>query len=68
VVHQPFLPQLADKVPFVVAVVELEGTGGTRMTSNLVDADLAALAAGLAVEVVFEDMAGGLTLPRFTPA
>ena len=52
VVHQPLLPALVDVVPYVVAVVELDGTGGTRLSSNLVDAPLDALRAGLPVEVV----------------
>ncbi len=65
IVHLPFLPALRDVVPYVVAVVELDGTGGTRMTSNLVDAPIDELRAGLPVECVFEDMGPELTLPRF---
>jgi uncharacterized protein len=65
VVHLPFHPALRDVVPYVVAVVEVDGTGGTRMTSNLVDAPLDGLRAGLAVECVFEDMSPELALPRF---
>ncbi len=68
VVHQPFHPAMREVVPYVVAVVELEGTGGTRLTSNLVDAPIEGLAAGLAVEVVFEDMSPELTVPRFVLA
>jgi uncharacterized OB-fold protein len=65
VVHQPLLPALVDVVPYVVAIVELDGTGGTRLTSNLVDAPLDSLRAGLPVEVTWEDMSPRLTLPRF---
>jgi len=68
VVHQPFHPAMRDVVPYVVAVIELEETGGTRLTSNLVDAPLDGLRAGLAVEVVFEEMSPELTLPRFVLA
>lgn len=65
VVHQPLMPALVDVVPYVVAMVELDGTGGTRLTSNLVDAPLDSLGAGLPVEVTWEDMSPSLTLPRF---
>jgi uncharacterized protein len=65
IVHLPFHPALRDVVPYVVAVVEVDGTDGTRMTSNLVDAPLDGLRAGLAVECVFEDMSSELALPRF---
>lgn len=65
VVHQPFHPALRAFVPYVVAVVELAGTGGTRMASNLVEAPVDELRAGLPVEVVWEDMGPELTLPRF---
>jgi uncharacterized OB-fold protein len=65
VVHQPLLPALVDVVPYVVAIVELDGTGGTRLSSNLVEAPLDSLRAGLSVEVTWEDMSPSLTLPRF---
>jgi uncharacterized OB-fold protein len=66
VVHLPFLPALSPSVPYVVAVVELDGTGGTRMTSNLVDVAEDRIAIGMPVTVVWEDMGPSLTLPRFT--
>jgi uncharacterized OB-fold protein len=68
VVHQPFHPAIAPALPYVVAVVELSGTNGTRFTSNLVDASDADLRSGLDVEVVWEDMDKYLSLPRFRPS
>ena len=67
VVHQPFHPALREAVPYVVAIVELEGTGGTRFTSNLVDAGPEHLVVGQPVEVAWEEMGPDLTLPRFRP-
>jgi uncharacterized OB-fold protein len=67
-VHQALHPALRELVPYVVAVVELDGTGGTRMTSNLVDWEPRHLTAGQPVELVWEDMDPRLTLPRFRPA
>ena len=65
VVHTPFHPSVREVVPYVIAVIELDGTDGTRFLSNLVDAPLEALHTGLPVEVVWEDMSEQLTVPRF---
>jgi uncharacterized OB-fold protein len=67
VVHQQFHPAMASVVPYVVAIVELHDTGGTRLTSNLVDATETDRAVGRELEVVWEDMDEHLTLPRFRP-
>ena len=63
VVHQQFVPA---EVPYVVIVVELDE--GVRLVSNLVDADPAEVRVGLPVELVWEDLAPDLALPRFRPA
>ncbi len=68
IVHRAYLPSLADRVPYVVIVVELAGAGGARLVSNLVDSVPAAVRVGLAVEVVWEDIGPGLAVPRFRPA
>jgi uncharacterized OB-fold protein len=65
VVHQQFHPATAEILPYVVAVVELDGTDGTRFTSNVVEASPEDLRVGRPVEVVWEDMDAHLTLPRF---
>ena len=68
VVHQAFIPALADRVPYVVIAVELDGSGGARIVSNLVDADPWDVEVGMEVAVVWEDMGPELALPRFRPA
>jgi uncharacterized OB-fold protein len=69
VVHQPPLPWLADAVPYVCAVVELDE--GPWLTVRLVDADPGALAAGQPVRVRFVPSGPadgrGETLPVFAP-
>ena len=67
VVRQAFIPALADRVPYVVAVVALDGSGGARLVSNVVDADATEVTVGMPVEVVWEDMGPELALPRFRP-
>jgi uncharacterized protein len=67
VVHRPPRPAFAESVPYVVALVELEG--GARMPTNLVDVapDPGAIRIGMEVEVVFDDVTPEVTLPKFRP-
>jgi uncharacterized OB-fold protein len=67
VVHQAFLPGLADYVPYVVAVLELDGAAGVRFISNLVEVAPDAVRVGMRVEVVWEDIRPGYAVPRFRP-
>ena len=66
VMHQIYHPGFAADVPYAVVVIELEE--GARLVSNLVDCPLDAIAAGMPVEVVFEDVTPDVTLPKFRPA
>ena len=66
IVHRAISPD--QQVPFVIAVVALEGADGVRIISNLVDVDpdqLDRLEVGLPVALVWEDMGPELALPRF---
>lgn len=62
-VSQPMLPQFAPLVPYSPAVIELEE--GVRMVSWVVDGEPGALALGISVEVVFDDVTPEVTLPKF---
>ncbi len=53
------------EVPYVVALIQLEE--GVRMASNVIGCAPDAVQAGMAVGIVFEDVADGLTLPKFRP-
>ena len=55
-------------LPFVVAVIALEGAPGVRLISNIVDTPPEEIEIGMPVEVVWEDMGPDLTLPRFRAA
>jgi uncharacterized OB-fold protein len=68
VVHQAFVPSLAEKLPYVVAAIELEELDGVRVVSNVVDVEPADVRIGMPVEVAWEDMGPELALPRFRPA
>lgn len=67
VVRQAFSAALADTVPYVVAVIEPDGGGGTRMVSNVVDCHPDEVEIAMAVEVAWEDMGPELAIPRFRP-
>jgi hypothetical protein len=67
VVHRAPLPSLAARGPYVVVVVELDDGQGARLVSNLVEAAPDAVHVGMPVEVVWDDLAAGLVVPRFRP-
>lgn len=67
VVHHPAVPALKDAVPYNVVVVELDGTDGARLISNLLDTPPAAIAVGMAVELVWDEVRPDVVLPRFRP-
>ncbi len=56
VVHRPFLPAFADKVPFVTALVALEEDPAVRIATYVVDAEPSSLSADAPVEVVFRPL------------
>lgn len=62
-IHRAVAP--GQDLPFVVAVIALDGAPGVRLISNLVDTPLSEIEIGMSVEVVWEDMGPDLTLPRF---
>ena len=63
----PFHPYWADKVPYVVAVVQLEEQVDLRVITNIVDCPEEDLRVGLPVEVTYVEAAPELTLPVFRP-
>ncbi|MGD9797979.1 MAG: Zn-ribbon domain-containing OB-fold protein [Acidimicrobiia bacterium] len=64
---QPFHPWLATRLPYVLAVVELEEQPGLKLVTNLVDCAEEDLRCGLPVEVTFETIDDGVVLPVFRP-
>lgn len=63
IVHRAPTPAFRDRVPYVVALIDLDE--GPRMMTNLVGDDALAVAIGDAVEVLFEDRGEGRKLPQF---
>ena len=64
VVRQPAHPAFAERVPYVLALIEL--AEGIRIMSNVV-APLEAIQIGMPVAVRFEDVDEEVSLPFFVP-
>ena len=66
VTHQAIHPSLRGRVPWTVIMVDLDE--GVRMISHIVDCPAEDVRIGMRVEVVFEEVEAGVTLPYFRPA
>ena len=66
VFHRAYHPAWEGKVPYTVALIELDE--GPIMLSNVVGVDPAKVAVGLPVEVAFEPQDEALAIPVFRPA
>ena len=66
VVRRNDLPPFRDRVPYVVAVVELDE--GPRMMTDLVDVAVEDVAIGMPVEVTFRPETDDIVVPVFRPA
>jgi len=67
VVHYATHPDFVDEVPYAVVLVELDEQANVRIPSNMVDCKIEDIRAGMPVEVVFEDVTGEISLPKFRP-
>ncbi len=68
IVMQAFHPYFIQRIPYVLAVVELAEEPGLRITTNIAGCLEADLKVGLPLQVIFTDVADGLTLPFFRPS
>jgi uncharacterized OB-fold protein len=68
ITYKAFHPFFVDRVPYVVAAVELAEQAGLRLVSNLVDIDEAAIEFGMPLTVDFEELDPELTVPVFRKA
>ncbi len=65
IVRQNYYPAFRERIPYVVAWIDLDE--GFRMLSNVVGVDAESVSVGQRVRVEWEDK-DGLSLPMFTPA
>ncbi len=66
VVRHPLAPQLAEVVPYVSGVIELDGTqgAGARLLLNITDADPDTVKIGDKVRIWFDKVSDTFPLPR----
>jgi uncharacterized OB-fold protein len=62
---QAFHPWFADKLPYIIATIELVEEPLLLIVSNIVDCAEEDLRMGLPVQVAFREIAPGFTLPVF---
>ena len=65
VVRHAVIPDMADALPVVAAVVELPDTGGCRVIGNVVDCDPGDVTVGAAVTLDWYDVRPDETVPVF---
>ncbi|MGH7820206.1 MAG: Zn-ribbon domain-containing OB-fold protein [Candidatus Binatia bacterium] len=68
IVANPALPDLRHDVPYNVVVVEFDDAPGARLVSNVVGIAPEDVRVGMELDLVFEEPAPGVVLPRFRPA
>jgi uncharacterized OB-fold protein len=67
VIRQYGIKPFRDELPYVVAMIELEGTGGLRVMSNVTDCAPDDVAIGMHVEAYAVLAADGIGIPYFRP-
>jgi len=67
IAEQAFHPWFADKLPFVIAVVELVEQPNLKLVTNIVNCPPHAVRCDSEVEVVFQPISDEITLPMFQP-
>ena len=65
VVHQVYDHSFADRVPYVVATVELQE--GPRLITNIVNCETDMVRANMSVRIVYKDVTDEVALVQFEP-
>lgn len=65
VVHRAPGPAFAERVPYVLAVIEL--AEGPRLLTNVLECPPGEVQVGMPVEVTFEEIAQDVVVPQFRP-
>ena len=72
-VHHPLHPALADQVPYVIAIVSVDGAPGCNVQGNVLNCDAESVAIGQKVRAVYEEIddpqtGEKLRIPQWEPA
>jgi uncharacterized OB-fold protein len=64
--HTP-IPEMRSSLPYVIAVVALDGAPHARLVTNIVECDPSAVAVDQRVRVVWDKLGNDVVVARFTP-
>ncbi len=72
-VHHPLHPALADKVPYVIAIISVDGAPGCNVQGNVLNCDAENVVIGQKVRAVYEEIddpqtGEKLRIPQWEPA
>lgn len=67
IVRTALMPELADVVPYVIAVIELDEAPGARIMSNVIGIPVEDVSVGLRVRVAWDHVDEETVIPRFGP-
>ena len=65
IITNPPFPEAVEHLPYVPAIVEIDGAPGARIVSAIVDAPIDQVEIGSRVALVWQDLPDGVVLPRF---
>jgi uncharacterized OB-fold protein len=69
VVTRAIMPGMDDHLPYVPAIITLDGAGGARLISNVVDVEVGDITVGMRLKLVWDDLPdGSVAVPRFSAA
>jgi len=63
VFHVPFHHKFIDKIPYIVAIIELRE--GPHFLTNIIGCEPTQVKCGMEVEIVWEDVSSEINLPKF---
>jgi uncharacterized protein len=66
VVRKPPFPEFAEKVPYIVGVIDMEGARGVRFISTIEGCEPNQLQIGMKVSLFFDQINSEVSLPKFT--
>jgi uncharacterized OB-fold protein len=66
VVQRAFLESFADDVPYVVALADVDGAPGVRITANVLGAEPGDVSIGMPVRMVWPERPGGRRMPQWS--
>ena len=68
VVHHASHPAVQGRLPYVAALVEFPALPGVRLVTNITDIAPEAVQIGMPVELWWDELEDGLSIPRFRPS